>query len=71
MGEGRIEGGFGAKVDLGVIGVTVEVQVEVAEYLTKGEDVDDEEEGAEYRALGNALSDCGCGRGVIMKRDEV
>lgn len=64
-------GGFGAKVDLGVISVTVEVQVEVAEYLTKGEDVDDEEEGAEYGALGNALSDCGCSRGVVVERDEV
>ena len=40
--------GFGAEVDLSVIGVAVEVQVVVAENLTKGEDVDDEEEGAEY-----------------------
>ena len=48
MGEGRIVGGFGAEVYLGVIAVTVEVQIEVAEYLTKGEDVDGEEEGAEY-----------------------
>lgn len=71
MGEGRIVGGFGAEVDLGVIGIAVEVQVKVAEYLTKREDVDDEEEGAEYRALGNTLSDCGCGRGVVMERDEV
>lgn len=71
MGEGRIVRGFGAEVDLGVIGVTVEVQVEVAEYLTKREDVDDEEEGAEYGALGNTLCDCGCGRGMIMERDEV
>lgn len=71
MGEGRVVGGFGAEVDLGVISVTVEVQIEVAEYLTKGENVDDKEEGAEYGTLGNTLSDCGYGRGVIMKRDEV
>ena len=71
MGEGRIMGGFGAEVDLGVIGIAVEVQVKVAEYLTKREDVDDEEEWARYGPLGNTLSDCSCGRRVVMERDEV
>ena len=71
MGEGRSVGGCGAEVDLGVVSIAVEVQVEVAEYLTKREDVDDEEEGAKYGALGNTLSDCGCGRGVVVERDEM
>ena len=35
--EGRTLGGFGTDVDLGVIGVTVEVQVEFAADVTKGE----------------------------------
>ena len=47
MGEGRILGGFGGDVYLGVIGVAVEVQGELAEDVTKGEEVADEEEGAE------------------------
>ena len=35
--EGRILGGFGADLDLGVICVTVEVQVEFADDVAKGE----------------------------------
>jgi len=69
--EGRIVGGCGAEVDLGVIGIAVEIHFEVTKYLTKGEDINDKEEGAKNRALGNALGDCGCNRCVIMKRDEV
>ena len=46
MGEGRVLGGFGADIYLGV-GVTVEVQVEFADDVTKGEEVADEEEGSE------------------------
>lgn len=40
----------------------------MAENLTKREDVDDEKEWAEYGTLGNAVSDCGWGRGVVVKR---
>ena len=47
MGEGRILRGFGGDVDLGVVSVTMEVQVEAADDVTKGEEVADEEEGAE------------------------
>ena len=43
MGQRWVEEGFGAEVDLCVIGIAVEVKVEVTEDLTKGEDVDDEE----------------------------
>ena len=42
-GQRCVEEGFGAQVDLGVFGVAVEVEIEVAEDLTKEEDVDDEE----------------------------
>jgi len=72
VGEGRIVGGFRAEVDLGVIGIIVEMQFEVMEVSDlRGEDVNDEEEGAEYGAWGNSLGDCGCCRGVVMRRDEV
>ena len=56
--ERRVEGGFGAEVYLSAIGIAVEVQVEMAENLSEREDVNDEEEWAKYRALGNALRDC-------------
>ena len=39
MGEGLVVGGFGAEVYLSVIGIAVEVQIEVAENLTKRENV--------------------------------
>ena len=71
VGEGWVVGGVGAEVDLGVVGIAVEVQVEVAEDLTKGENVDDEKEGTEYRALGNTLCDRGCGRGAVIEGDEM
>jgi len=43
VSEGRVLGGFGADVDVGVIGVTVEVQVEFVDDMIKGEEVADEE----------------------------
>ena len=47
LGKGRILGGFGGDVDLGVISVAVEFQVEFADDVTKGEEVADEKKGAE------------------------
>ena len=63
MGEGRVLGGFGADVDLGVVGVAVEVQVEVegADDVTKGDNVADEKQGTQDRALGDPLRDRGGG----------
>ena len=46
MVEGRILGGFGVNVDLGVISITVEVEVEFADDAFKGEQVADEKKGA-------------------------
>ena len=40
-------GGFGGDVDRGVISVAMEVQVEVADDVTEGEEVADEKKGAE------------------------
>ena len=71
MGEGWVLGGFGAEVDLGVVGITVEVEVEVAEDLTKGEDVHEEEEWAENGTLGDTVRNCGGGGGVVVKGCEV
>ena len=45
--EGRIVGRFGADVDRGVVSVAVDVQVEVADDVTEGEEVADEQKGAE------------------------
>lgn len=42
-GSEVVEEGFGAEVDLGVIGIAVEVKVKVTEDATKWKDVDDEE----------------------------
>ena len=44
--EGRILGGFGVNVDLGVISITVEVEVEFPDDAFKGEQVADEKKGA-------------------------
>ena len=44
--EWRILGGFGANVDLGVISITVEVEVEFGDDVSKGEQVGGEK-GAE------------------------
>lgn len=41
------------------------------EDLTEGEYVDYEKEWDEYRALGDTLCDCRCGRGVVLKGDEM
>ena len=46
MGEWWVLEGFGGDVELGVVGVTVEVQVELTDDVTKGEDITDEEQGA-------------------------
>ena len=46
-------------VCLKVISIAVEVQVEMGENLSESEDVNNEEEWAEHRALGNTLCDCG------------
>ena len=47
MVEGRILDGFGANVDLGVVSITLEVEVEFADDVSKGEQVADEKKGAE------------------------
>lgn len=49
VGEGRVSGksdGFGGDVELNVIGKAVELESMTADYLTKGENVQDEEERA-------------------------
>ena len=60
MGKGWVLGGgrgVGAKVDLDVISVTMEVQVECADDVAEREQVADEEQGAKDGALGDALGD--------------
>ena len=45
MVKWRILGGFGVNVDLGVVSITVEVKVEFADDVSKGEQVADGEKG--------------------------
>ena len=52
MREGR--GVFGAGVYLRVMGIAVEVQVEMVENLSERADVNNEEEWAKHRALGHS-----------------
>ena len=63
--------GFGGEVQLGVVSVTVKVQIEVADDMTKGKNVTDEEKGTKDRALGDTLRDRGEGGGVAGERDEL
>ena len=59
-GGGRESGrGFGGEVELGVISITVEVNVKFVEDIAEGKEVDDEEEGPQDRALGHTSSDGG------------
>ena len=71
VGEGWMVDGFGGEVQLGVVSVTVEIQVEVADDVTKGKDVTDEEKGTKDRALGDTLCDRGEAGGVVRKGDEL
>lgn len=41
MGELWVVGGFGTEVQLSIISIAIEVQIEMAENLTKRKDVDD------------------------------
>ena len=52
--------GLGGNVKLGVIGIAVKVETVVAYDVSKGKHVEDEEEGAKHRTLGNTLGDWGC-----------
>ena len=63
--------GFGGEVQLGVVGVGVELKSVVAEDLTKWEDVYDEEEGTEYRALGDTVGNWGGGGVAVIDGDEL
>ena len=51
--------GFGGEVQLCVIGITVEFEAVAAQDLSEGEDVQDEEEGARYRALRDTMVEGG------------
>lgn len=62
VGDGRVGGGgdgFGGDVELGVVSVEVEVENMVAYDVAKGEQVEDEAEGAEKWTLGDTLIDWG------------
>ena len=47
-------GGFGGEIELGVIGITVKMDVVFTEDIAKGKEVDDEEKGPQDRSLGHA-----------------
>lgn len=64
-------GGFGAEVDLGVVGVAVEVHVEFANDVAEWRQVAGEEQGTQDRALRNSLRDGGEGGGGAGEGDEL
>lgn len=56
--------GFGGDVELGAVGMRAEMEAMLAHDETKGKHVEDEEEGTEHRALGDARRDWGCQRWI-------
>ena len=63
--------GFGGKVQLRVVGITVEVNAMAAQDMSKGEDVQYEEEGAKHRALGDTVCNKGCDGFAIVYGNEL
>ena len=63
--------GFGGEVQLRVVGVAVEVDTVAAKDLSKGEDIQYEEEGAKHRALGDTVSDRGCDGFAMVDGNEL
>ena len=71
VSEGWVCDGFGGEIELGVVGVAVKVQIEIADDVTKGKDIADEKKGTEDRTLRNAVRDRGEGGGVAREGDEL
>ena len=68
-GEGGVGGwsdGFGGKVELSVVGKAMKTEAMAAEDLAEGEHVQDEKEGAEYRTLGDTVSEWGSGGFAVV-----
>lgn len=63
--------GFGRDVDLCVVGIAVKAESMVAKDVTEGKHVDDEEEGAKHRTLGNSGGDRGGVRFEVVHRNVV
>ena len=54
MGGGRKSGrGFSGEVKLGVVSITVELNLKFTEDIAEGKEIDDEEEGSQDTALGH------------------
>ena len=63
--------GCGGEVELCVVGVAVEMEAMAAEDLTKGKDVEDKQERAKHRALGDTVGDRGCDGVAVVYGDEL
>ena len=62
--------GFCGDVELDVIGVAVILQVMAADDSSKGEHIEDEEEGTKHRTLGDALGQRSSGGGAVVDVDK-
>lgn len=71
VGVGRVLGGFSADDRSGCHHVSVTMEVEAADDVTKVEEAADEEEGSKDRALGDPLINWREGGGVTREGDEL
>ena len=63
--------GFGGYVQLNVVSVTVKMETMVMNNLTKGEEVEDEEERTKHRTLGDSLAQGSCVGGAVVDENEL
>lgn len=56
---------------MGIISIAVKLETMTADDVTKGKHVEDEEEGAQHRTLGDTLGDEGCVGFAVVDADEL
>ena len=63
--------GLGGEVELGVVSVTVKIETMTTDDLSKGKDVDDEEEGTKHGTLGDTVGHWGGGGFTVIYGNEL
>ena len=56
---------------MGVVSIAVEIETMTTDDLSKGKDVNDEEEGTKHRTLGDTVGDWGGGGFAVIYGDEL
>ena len=70
-GVGDWGDGLAGEVELGVVGIAVEIETMTTDDLAKGKDVNDEEEGTKHGTLGDTVGDWGGGGFAVIYGDEL